>query len=67
MELHCDLREEQRAYYKTCGLLGKCASEIKTVLDLVLGENILPYRIFARLVSMFKEGRTNIQNDPRPE
>jgi hypothetical protein len=38
-ELHCDLREKQSAYCKTRGLMGKCASEIKTDTDLVCGEN----------------------------
>jgi hypothetical protein len=32
-ELHCDLREEQKAYCKIRGLLCKCASEIKTNQD----------------------------------
>lgn len=39
-ELHCHLREEQRAYCKICRLLGKCASEIKTDLDFVYGEKV---------------------------
>jgi hypothetical protein len=35
-DLHCDLREEQRAHCKICGLFGNCASEIETDLDLVM-------------------------------
>jgi hypothetical protein len=38
-ELHCDLREEQRAYCKIRETLGKCASKIKADLD--YGENVL--------------------------
>lgn len=37
-----------------------------TYLDLVYGENTLLYRTIARWVSMFKEGRTNIQDDHHP-
>jgi hypothetical protein len=36
-ELHCDLSKEQNAYCKISGLFGKCASEIKTDIDLVYG------------------------------
>ena len=36
-----DFREEQRAYCKIRGLLGKSASEIKSELDTVYGERIL--------------------------
>ena len=43
-----DFREEQRAYYKIRGLLGKSAPEIKSELDTVYGENTLPYRTVAR-------------------
>ena len=43
-----NFREEQRAYCKICGLLGKRASEIKSELDTVYGENTLPYRTVAR-------------------
>jgi hypothetical protein len=46
-------------------LFGKCASEIKTYLDLVNVENALPYGTIARLVSML-EGRTNVRDDSRP-
>jgi hypothetical protein len=65
-ELHCDVREEQIpvAFCKIHGLLGKCVSEIKTDLDLVYGENSLPYGTIARWVSMFKDGRTNVKDDP---
>jgi hypothetical protein len=54
-ELHCDLSVEQIAYCK-----------IKTDLDLVYGENALPYRTIARWLSVFKELRTNVKDDPRP-
>ena len=43
-----DFREEQRAYCEIRGLLGKSASEIKSELDTVYGENTLPYRTVAR-------------------
>jgi hypothetical protein len=39
--LNCDLREEQKAYCKIRGTLGKCASKIKADLDLDYGENVL--------------------------
>jgi hypothetical protein len=35
VQFNCDLREEQRNYCKIRGLLGKCAPEIETDLDLV--------------------------------
>ena len=54
-----DFREEQRVYCKICGLLGKSASEIKSELDTVYGENTLPYRTVARWVSYFKKGRSS--------
>ena len=38
-----DFREEQRAYCKTRGLLGRRASEIKSELDTLYKENTLPY------------------------
>ena len=41
-------REEQRAYCKIRGLLVKSASEIKSELDTVYGENTLPCRTVAR-------------------
>jgi hypothetical protein len=64
-ELHCDLREERRAYCKIRGFIfGKCASEIKTDLDLFYEENALPYRTIARWVSIFKEERTYFKDDP---
>ena len=46
-----DFREEQRAYCKNPELLGKSASEIKSELDTVYGENTFPYRTVARWVS----------------
>ena len=48
-----DFREEQRAYCKFRVLLGKSASEIKSELVTVYGENTLPYRTVARWVSYF--------------
>ena len=56
-----DFREEQRAYCKIPRLLGKRASEIKSELDTVYGENTLPYRTVARWVSYFKEGRSSVK------
>ena len=61
-----DFREEQRAFCKIRGLLGKSASEIKSELDTVYGENTLPYRTVARWVSYFKEGRSNVKDEARP-
>ena len=46
-----DFREEQRTYCKIPELLGKSASEIKSELDTVYGENTFPYRTVARWVS----------------
>ena len=60
-----DFREEQRAYCKIRGLLGKIASE-KFELDTVYGENTLPYRTFVRWVSYFKEGRSSVKDEARP-
>jgi hypothetical protein len=65
-ELHCNLREEQTAYCKILGLLGKCAQEIKTELNFVYGEHALHYHTSDRGVSIFKEGTTNVKDDPRP-
>ena len=59
-----DFREEQREYCKLCGLLSKIASEIKSELDTVYGENTLPYRTVARWVSYFKEGRSSVKTRP---
>jgi histone-lysine N-methyltransferase SETMAR len=61
--LHFDLREEEGAHCKIPWLLGKCSSEIKADLDLVYGKNL---HSIVRWVSMFKEGRTNVMDDPRP-
>ena len=61
-----DFREEQRAYCKIRGLLGKSASEIKSKLDTMYGENTLPYRIVVRLVSYFKQGRYRVKDEARP-
>ena len=61
-----DFRDEQRAYCKIRGLLGKSASEIKSELDTVYRENTLPYRRVARRVSCFKEGRSNVKDEARP-
>ena len=61
-----DFREEQRAYCKIRGLLGKSASEIKSELDTVYGENTLPYRTVARWISYFKEGRSSVKDETRP-
>jgi hypothetical protein len=48
----------KRLIEKNRGLLGKCALEVKTDLDLVYGENALPYPAIARWVSMFREDRS---------
>ena len=61
-----DFRDEQRAYCKIRGLLGKSASEIKSELDTVYRENTLPYRRVARRVSCFKEGRSSVKDEARP-
>ena len=61
-ENHGNFREEQRAYCKIRGLLGKSASEIKSELDTVYGENTLPYRTVTRWVSYFKEGRSSVKD-----
>ena len=58
-----DFREEQRAYCKIRGLLGKSTSEIKSELDTVYGENTLPYRSVARWVSYFKVGRSSVKDE----
>ena len=47
-------------------MLAKSASEIKSDLDTVYGENTLPYRTVARWVSYFKEGRSNVKDEARP-
>ena len=61
-----DFREEQRAYCKIRGLLGKNASEIKSELDTVYRENALSYRTAARWVSYVKEGRSSVKDEARP-
>ena len=61
-----DLREEQREYCKIRGLLGKSASEIKSELDTVYGENTLPYRTVARWVSYFKKSRSSAKDEAHP-
>ena len=60
-----NFREEQRAYCKICGLLGKSASEIKAELDTVYGENTPPYRTVVSWVSYFKEGRSGVKDETR--
>ena len=65
-ENHGDFREEQRAYCKIRGLLGKSASEIKSELYTVYGENTLPYRTVARWISYFKEGRSSVKDEACP-
>jgi hypothetical protein len=47
-------------------LLGNFASEIKTDQDLDYEENALPCLSIARWVSMFKEGRTFVKDNPCP-
>ena len=44
----------------------KIASEIKSELDTVYGENTLPYRTFVRWVSYFKEGSSSVKGEARP-
>ena len=61
-----DFREEQRTYCKIRGLLGKNASEIKSELDTVYGENTLPYRSVAIWVSYVKEGRSSVKDKAHP-
>jgi hypothetical protein len=46
--LHCYLREKQRVYCKNREC--KCMSKIKTDLDLLFGDNALPYRTIAKLM-----------------
>ena len=58
-----DFTEEQRAYCKIHILLGTGASEIKSELDTVYGENTLPYRTVARWVFYFKEGRSSVKDE----
>ena len=61
-----DFREEQWAYCKIRGLLGKSASEIKSELDTLYGENALSYRTVARWVSYFKKSRSSVKGEARP-
>lgn len=61
-----NLQDEQQAYCKIRGKLGYSALEIKSDLDKVYGESALPYRTVARWVSLFRGGRENIQDEPRP-
>jgi hypothetical protein len=69
-ELHCDLREEQRVYCKIHGLFHKYPLEIKKTYILVYGENALRSILYkttiARWVSMLKDGKTNVKDDPHP-
>ena len=58
-----DFREEQGAYCKIRGMLGKRVSEIKSELDTVYRKNTLPYRTVARWVSYFKEGRSSVKDE----
>ena len=44
-------------------MTGKSASEIKSELDTVYGENTLPYRTVARWVSYFIEGRSSVKDE----
>ena len=46
-------------------MLGQSASEIKSELDTVYGENTLPYRTVARWVSYFKESRSSVKDEAR--
>lgn len=58
--------EEQRAYCKIRGLLGFSATEIKADLDKVYGTTALSFHVVARWVRLFKAGRENVKDDPRP-
>jgi len=61
-----DLKQEQRAYCKIRGKLGISALEIQRDLENKYGEQALPYRTSARWVSLFKDGRNRIEDEPRP-
>ena len=65
-EIQGDFGEEQRAYCKIRGLLGKSASDIKSELDTVYRENTLPFRTVAGWVSYFKEGRSSVKDEALP-
>jgi hypothetical protein len=50
-----------KSFLQNLGVIGKCAPEIKTDLDLVYGENVLPHCTITMWMSMFKEVRTYIR------
>ena len=56
-----DLKQEQRVYCKIRGKLGISALEIQRDLEIVYGEQAVPYRTVARWVSLFKDGRNRIE------
>ena len=56
--------KERIAKFADCWV--KDASEIKSELDTVYGENTLPYRTVARWVSYFKEGRSSVKDEACP-
>ena len=61
-----DLKQEQRGYCKIRGKLGISALEIQHDLEIVYGEQALSYRTVARWVSLLKDGRNHIEDEPRP-
>ena len=46
--------------------MGISALEIQRDLEIVYGEQALPCRTVARWVSLFKDGRNRIEDEPRP-
>lgn len=60
------LRDEQRAYCKVRALLGFAAPEIKSDLDIVYRDNALSYSTVRRWVRLFKSGKSDINDEPRP-
>lgn len=56
---------EYRAYIKTRALLGISATEITKDLTLVHGDQAPKYRTVAKWTALFKEGRDDLQDDPR--
>ena len=56
---------EYRAYIKTRTLLGLSANEISNELTQVYGAQAPKYRTVAKWTALFKEGRSDLKDDPR--
>ena len=65
-EKDSNLIEEQRVYCKVHALLRVLPSDIKADLDVVYGDTALKYAMVTKWVRRFRNGRSDVKDDPRP-